>query len=317
MEVLEVRILPGPQRNKSSSDLNAVGTLSPRATYVPLKMAKVGIIGWGIVGQATGKGLAGKNEVVWYDKYREGGDTLEEVLDKSEFIFICVPTPMQSDYSGIDLSIVDSVVDIVAPQISGSDKILIIKSTVIPGATAGYAKKYPNVKFAMVPEFLTEKNPDEDFLHPARTIIGAYDKNVAERIKSLHQSMLPPDAPYFLTDPTSAELAKYMSNTMLAAKVLLANEYYALAQKLNIPYDPVREMVEADKRIGTHLKVPGPDGDLGFGGKCFPKDIVALLGLGRTLGVDLSTLEAIWEKNLKIRKNRDWEEIPGAVNDKG
>ncbi len=285
-------------------------------------MAKVGIIGWGIVGQATGKGLASKNEVIWYDKYREGGNTLEEVLDKSEFIFICVPTPMHADYSGIDLSVVDSVVDEVVPQVSGGDlpaqagKIVIIKSTVIPGATAGYAKKYPNVKFAMVPEFLTEKNPDQDFLHPARTIIGAYDKEVAERVKSLHQSVLPEDAPYFLTDPTSAELAKYMSNTMLAAKVLLANEYYALAQKLGINYDGVREMVEADKRIGTHLKVPGPDGDLGFGGKCFPKDIVALLGLGRTLGVDLSALEAVWEKNLKIRKNRDWEEIPGAVNEK-
>ncbi|MDO8503934.1 MAG: hypothetical protein Q7S60_04585 [bacterium] len=283
-------------------------------------MAKVGIIGWGIVGQATGKGLSGPNEVIWYDKYREGGNTLEEVLDKSEFVFICVPTPMHSDYSGIDLSVVDSVVDEVALRLrsgpAAQDKVVIIKSTVIPGATAGYAKKYPNVKFAMVPEFLTEKNPEHDFLHPARTIIGAYDKNVAERVKSLHQSVLPPDAPYFLTDPTSAELAKYMSNTMLAAKVLLANEYYALAQKLGVPYDPVREMVEADKRMGTHFRVPGPDGDLGFGGKCFPKDIVALLGLGKDLGVDLSALRAIWEKNLKIRKNRDWEEIPGAVNNK-
>ncbi|MBI4033328.1 MAG: UDP-glucose/GDP-mannose dehydrogenase family protein, partial [Candidatus Blackburnbacteria bacterium] len=252
--------------------------------------------------------------VFWYSRSKKSPWTPSEVISSSEFLFVCVPTPIYSDYSGIDPSIVDSVVFDVASKVSGTDKILIIKSTVIPGTTAGYAKKYPKVKFAMVPEFLTEKTPEYDFLHPARTIIGAFDKNVAERIKKLHQPVLPKDSPYFLTDPTSAELAKYMSNTMLAAKVLLANEYYALSQKLGVNYDSVRKMVEADKRVGTHLRVPGPDGDLGFGGKCFPKDIVALLGLGRALKVDLSALEAIWKKNLKIRKNRDWEEIPGAVS---
>lgn len=294
MEVLEVRVLPGP-----------------------LKMAKVGIIGWGIVGQATGKGFAKKHKVFWSAKTQKSPWTLEDVISEGEFIFICVPTPIYSDYSGIDLSIVDSVVDQVTPKVSGTSKVVIIKSTVIPGATAGYAKKYPNVKFAMVPEFLTEKTPEYDFLHPARTIIGAYEQKTAERLKKLHETILPKDAPYFLTDPTSAELAKYMSNTMLAAKVLLANEYYALSQKLGVDYDGVRKMVEADKRIGTHLKVPGPDGDFGFGGKCFPKDIVALLGLARKRGVDFSALEAIWKKNLKIRKNRDWEEIEGAVNREG
>lgn len=279
-------------------------------------MANIGFIGWGIVGQATGKGLAKnkKNKIFWYDKYKKSPYTLDEVLQKSEFIFLCVPTPMYSDHSGIDSSIVDSVVGDVAPKLRGTSKILIIKSTVIPGTTAKYAKKYPRVKFAMIPEFLTEKRANWDFLHPYRTIIGANDRKVALKLKRLHQSVLPKKAPYFLADTTSAELAKYMANVMLASKALLANEFYALAERLKIEYDSVRQMVEVDPRIGSHLRVPGPDGDLGFGGKCFPKDIVALLSLGKNLNVDLSALEAIWDKNLRIRKDYDWNDIVGAVN---
>lgn len=283
-------------------------------------MAEVGIIGWGVVGQATGKGFATnpKNQVLWHDndKNKKGSDSLEGVVKNSEFIFICVPTPVFSDESGIDLSIVEDVVDKVASVISGSDQILIIKSSVIPGTTKRLAEKYPNTFFAMNPEFLTEKNAERDFLHPDRTIIGAFESGVGERIEKLYNTIYPEDAIYYHTDPTSAELAKYMSNLMLVAKALLANEFYTVAQSLGADYDRVRQMVEADPRIGTHLRVPGPDGDVGFGGKCFPKDMMAFLAFGRMQGVDLSALKAIWEKNLKIRKNRDWEEIPGAVNHK-
>ncbi len=281
-------------------------------------MTNIGFIGWGIVGQATGKGLAKnkKNKIFWFDKYKESPFTLSEVMQKTEFIFLCVPTPMYSDHSGIDSSIIDSVVAEIAPMIFDTQKVLIIKSTVLPGTTAKYAKKYPRANFAMIPEFLTEKRANWDFLHPARTIIGAKDRKVVLRLKRLHQTVLPKNAPYFLTDTTSAELTKYMANIMLAEKIMIANEFYFLAQRLGVEYDGVRQMVEGDKRIGSHIKVPGHDGNFGFGGKCFPKDTVALLGLGKKLNVDLSVMEVIWKKNLRIRKNRDWEEIAGAVNHK-
>ena len=279
-------------------------------------MAKIGIIGWGVVGQATGKGFKKnkKNKVFWYDKYKKSPYSQDDVVGQSEFIFICVPSPMFSDYSGLDLSIVDSVVDKIAPKISQTDKILVVKSTVLPGTTAGYIRRFPRADLATSPEFLTQRNANKDFLNPSRTIIGAEDRKVAERLKRVHKTILPANQPYFLTDPTSAELAKYMSNVMLASKTLLANEFYALAQKLKVDYDDIRVLVEADPRIGTHLKVPGPDKDLGFGGACFPKDLVGLLALGKELKVDLSALDAIWKKNLKIRKVRDWEEIEGAVS---
>lgn len=278
-------------------------------------MNKIGIIGWGIVGQATGKGLAKskKNKVVWYDPYKRGGSSLSELIGESEFIFVCVPTPMYNDYSGIDCTIVDQVVKQVAPNLAGTEKILTIKSTVLPGTTSGYIKKYPRTHFAMNPEFLTERRANWDFLHPDRTIIGTTERYVARRLTELYFTIYSKTSPIFVTDPTSAELAKYMSNVMLASKVMLANEFYALARKLRVDYDKVRQMVEIDKRIGTHLRVPGPDGDLGFGGKCFPKDIVALLELGRKLKVDLTIIKTIWRKNLKIRKKHDWEQINGVV----
>lgn len=276
-------------------------------------MAKVGIIGWGVVGQATGKGFSQAHDVLWYDPYKTGGSSVEELIAHSEFLFVCVPTPMFSDHSGTDLSVVEKVVETFAPKLENTDKVLILKSTVIPGTTVKFAQKYPGVDFAFNPEFLTEKQPEYDFLHPDRTIIGALDSRVARRIKALCEAIYSKEAKYFLSDPTTCELAKYASNALLSAKIILANEVYHVAQALKVDYNQVREMVQADPRIGGHLKVPGPDGDLGFGGKCFPKDLVGFLGLARALQIDLSVFEEIWQKNLKLRKNQDWHEIPGAV----
>ena len=94
----------------------------------------------------------------------------------------------------------------------------------------------------------------------------------------------------------------------LATKVLFANELYDLCQKLEIPYDDVKIMVQADRRIGkSHFEIAP---ERGFGGKCFPKDLIALIGLYQELGVDASLLETVWKKNLAIRTVKDWEDIP-------
>ena len=236
-----------------------------------------------------------------------------DVIEKSEFFFICVPTPMYHDFSGTDLSIIDGVVGNIASKIRNTSKIIIIKSTVMPRTTARLQEKYPNVNFAMNPEFLTEANAPWDFLHPDRTIIGTFSEAVSARLATLYRTILPMRSKIFLTDPISAELVKYAANAMLSAKIIICNEIHAVAQALGVSYDNIKDMMAADPRMGGHLKVPGPDGDFGFGGKCFPKDLVALLDLGRKLKIDLSVLEAVWAKNLQVRKNYNWEEIPGAV----
>lgn len=278
-------------------------------------MAKIGIIGYGIVGQAVGDGFATKkeNKVIWYSRTK-GPYTPEEVIKESEFLFVCVPTPMFLDGSGIDLSIVKSTVDFVAPKISGTDKILTIKSTVVPGTTASFAKKYPKVNFAMNPEFLTEANAPWDFLHPDRTVVGATSDSVANRLVSLYRDLLGPNSKFFMTDTTTAEMVKYMSNAFLSTKVIFANEMFDLCNALGVKYEEVANMVAADPRIGpSHLQVTTVRG---FGGKCFPKDVSALLAYAKEQKVDMSALKAVWEKNLKIRKVRDWEEIKGATASK-
>ncbi|WKZ25441.1 MAG: hypothetical protein QY322_03580 [bacterium] len=278
----------------------------------------IGVIGYGFVGEATVKGFATnkENRIFWYDKYKESQNTLEEVVKLSEFIFVSVPTPMFSDYSGMDMSIVEEVVESVAKKIENTEKILIIKSTSLPGTTTKMAKKYPKVNFAMNPEFLTQEKANFDFLNPNRTVIGTRNEEVGKRIKSLYQTILPKDQTYYIMDTTSAELAKYMSNLMLASKILLANEFYLLSEHVGADYNKVREAVEADKRIGTFLSVPGWDGDFGFGKACFPKDMIGILGFAKKNDVDMSALQAIWDKNIKIRKIRDWEHMPQAFTSK-
>lgn len=277
-------------------------------------MAKIGVIGWGFVGQATGLGFASNktNKVFWYDKFKESPNTLDEVVEKSDFIFVCVPTPIFDDYSGMDMSIVEEVIGEIAPKVTGTNKILIIKSTSLPGTSKKMSKKFKGINFVMNPEFLTQINANRDFLNPARTVIGADSRDVADRVVKIYKTILPKDQPYIITDTTSSELIKYMSNLMLASKVLLANEFYELSKKVGANYIDVQKAVESDPRIGTHLGVPGPDGDRGFGGACFPKDMVGILGLSKKLKLDMSALEAVWKKNLKVRKNRDWEEMPQA-----
>ena len=279
----------------------------------------IGVIGYGFVGRATGEGFVSnpKNKVFWYDKFKESPNTLEEVVKKSDFVFVCVPTPIFEDYSGMDMGIVIGVVDQVAEILSSSakateDKVLIIKSTSLPGTAKKLAIKYPKINFIMNPEFLTQKNANHDFLNPSRTVIGAESKDVTLKVIKIYKTILSKNQPYVVTDTTSAEVIKYMSNLMLASKVLLANEFYELSKKVGANYLDVQKAVESDPRIGTHLGVPGPDGDMGFGGACFPKDMVGILGLAKKLKLDVSALEAIWKKNLKVRKHRDWEEMPQA-----
>lgn len=285
----------------------------------------IGIIGYGIVGQALAYGFS-KNttdyQILFYDKFKES-TPLEEVVKKSDFIFICLPTPIESDESGIDLSIIETTISQIVHLTNNTDKIIVIKSTVIPGTTARLEKQYPKSHFANNPEFLTENNYLDDFLNADRTIIGATSGEVSQKLATFYQKRFPKTKIY-QTDLTSAEMVKYMANTFLATKVLFAYEMYDLCQKLGIDYMKVKEIVVSDKRIGdTHLNVSSSNtansnttDKKGFSGKCFPKDMVSLIGLGKKIGADMSLLERVWEKNKKIRKIHDWEDIPFAVSKK-
>jgi UDPglucose 6-dehydrogenase len=261
------------------------------------------------VGQAVEYGFS-NSEIHIYDKYKDY-ESLEDVAKKSDYIFICLPTPIKSDESGIDLSIINDNVSKIVKYTNGTDKVIVIKSTVVPGTTEGFIKKYPKSLFCFNPEFLREASFLQDFVNTDRVVIGAGNGLVFRRVCSLYQSVMP-SVPIFSTDPTTAEMVKYMANCLLATKVIFANEMYDICQKMGIKYQEVKEMVVADKRIGkSHLDVTTVKG---FGGKCFPKDLLALRALAKKKGVDTSILDTVWKRNLKIRKVKDWEEIPFAVS---
>ena len=100
----------------------------------------------------------------------------------------------------------------------------------------------------------------------------------------------------------------------MATKVTFSNEIKQICEKTDIDYDKVVEYSLYDKRIGsTHLSAPGPDGLHGFGGSCFPKDLNALIFLAKQLGLSPDLLNTVWEKNLSIREDRDWENLKGRA----
>ena len=109
-------------------------------------------------------------------------------------------------------------------------------------------------------------------------------------------------------------MVKYTTNTFLPTKVSFANEIKMICDKVGIDYDKVIEYATHDDRLGhSHWSVPGPDGHLGFGGSCFPKDINALLDICRELGVPAKTIYGAWETNLNVRPEQDWEELKGRA----
>lgn len=274
----------------------------------------LGIIGYGFVGQAVANGFNvasnGKDKILYYDKFKDS-TPMEEVIAKSEFIFICLPTPMKEDESGIDLDIIHDMMPEIAALTKNTDKIIIIKSTVTPGTTVGFEKKFPKTHFCFNPEFLKESSFLEDFINADRTVIGANNNLVSRRIAVMYKQRFPKTT-IFQTDPTTAETVKYFANAFLSTKVTFANLFYDYCQKMGIKYEEVKEMAAADPRIvDAHLDVTT---QRGFGGKCFPKDLVALLGEFKKADVDSSMLESMWKYNKKIRKVHDWEEIPFAVS---
>lgn len=292
-------------------------TLSmPQATknlFVPINL---GIIGYGFVGQAVANGFQAASEskdtILWYDKFKEGS-SLKEVIDSSEFIFVCLPTPMKQDESGIDLSIFEEMIPQITKFTDNTDKIIIIKSTVTPGTTVKFEKRFPKSHFCFSPEFLTEANFLDDFINAERTVIGANNDLVLRRVAVIFKQRFP-KTKMFLTDPTSAETVKYFANSFLSLKVTFANYFYDYCQKLGIKYEEIKKMASFDHRIGDHhLEVTTMRG---FGGKCFPKDLVAIMGEFKKIGVDTSLLKTMWEYNKKIRKVHDWNEIPFAVSNK-
>jgi len=274
----------------------------------------IGIIGQGFVGNAVYQKFKNYYDVLTYDlDESKSNSNVNEIICKCTNIFICLPTPMNKDGS-CNISIVESVlvgIDLTTDNLE-TKRNIIIKSTIPPGTTEKWNRRFESLNIIFNPEFLTEANAVSDYENQDRIILGGVRPATTE-LKTIFSKVFP-KAHIIKTDSTHAEMVKYLTNTFLATKVSFANEMYSLCNQLNVDYDKVVEYATLDDRLGkSHWNVPGPDGDFGFGGHCFPKDLAAILHLSEELNTMNNVLCAVQETNNNVRKNRDWEQMKGRA----
>jgi UDPglucose 6-dehydrogenase len=260
-----------------------------------LNNPKIGIVGLGFVGSAIAESMDGIANLVLVDKdTTKGSHTFKDLAD-CEGVFVCVPTPMQDD-GKCDTSILEYVLE----KLKDYKGVIISKCTAPPDVYTQLNELYPNLVHS--PEFLTAANAFQDYMNGKFAIIGgkisAYRRE-AERIIRSTQSSLEAVEHCSIAE---AAVAKYTINSFLATKVVFMNEMYQVANAAGLEYKNIAKLVSLDPRIGdSHLKVPGPDGSLGFGGMCFPKDTAALLKYAESVDVNLNVLDAAVKKNTLLR----------------
>jgi UDPglucose 6-dehydrogenase len=281
---------------------------------------KICVIGAGYVGLVTGTGFAETgNDVVCADldenkiarllrgevpifepglepmvqQNLEGGrlrftTQVEPAIADAEVIFIAVGTPQRSD-GAANLLAVDAVAETVAKTVQ-HECVLVLKSTVPVGTNARVRKILKGatdkpIHVVSNPEFLKEGDAVADFMRPDRIVVGCEEDDVFARelMRRLYHPLSLNQERIVWMDPASAELTKYVSNTMLAMRISFMNEIAALCEKVGADVNDVRIGVGLDSRIGPKFLYAGP----GYGGSCFPKDVLALIHVAREQGVPL------------------------------
>lgn len=216
---------------------------------------------------------------------------IKEALDKSEVIYLALPTPPGEDGSA-DLSYVISVANQIGEMMTGY-KVVVNKSTV-PVGTADKVRETisakTNIPFDVVsnPEFLREGFAVEDSMNPARVVVGSSSEKAREIMAKIYQPFTNTGIPIIFMDEKSSELTKYASNSFLAVKITFMNEIANYCEKVGADVDKVRLGMGSDDRIGHRFLFPG----IGYGGSCFPKDVKALIKSGKEEDFDFQILEA-------------------------
>ncbi|MGA2058858.1 MAG: UDP-glucose/GDP-mannose dehydrogenase family protein [Thermoguttaceae bacterium] len=294
---------------------------------------KIVVIGAGYVGLVTGTCLAETgNNVVCVDCDRKKIDLLNRghipiyepglaelvmrnvsagrlhfttdqaaAVAKSHMVFLAVGTPPSEDGS-VDVTALWTVVEGIAPHLNKC-AIVVCKSTAPVGTNAKIAARLKeltgrDVDVASNPEFLKEGAAIDDFMKPDRVVLGVRRAEVAEILRDLYQPYLRTEKPLLVMSPESAEMTKYAANALLATKISFINEMANICELLGADINEVRRGMGFDNRIGFAFLFPG----VGFGGSCFPKDVLALMAAARGQGVDPHVLEAVHRVNQAQKK---------------
>jgi len=274
----------------------------------------IGIVGQGFVGNAVYQKFKKYYDILTNDlDENKSTSTIDNLIRLCDTIFLCLPTPMKPS-GECDVSILEDVldnIDLITDNLE-TRRTVVIKSTIPPGTTEKFNLRYESLNIVFNPEFLTERNAVSDYENQNRIILGGPRPTTTE-LKQIFSKVFP-KARIIKTNSTYAEMVKYTTNTFLSTKVSFANEIYEICQRVGADYDKVIEYATLDERLGeSHWGVPGHDGDFGFGGHCFPKDLSALLYVARKQGSIHNVLEATQKTNDEVRKNRDWEQMKGRA----
>jgi nucleotide sugar dehydrogenase len=278
---------------------------------------KIGIIGNGFVGKATKILESQKINIITYDIVPNLcipiGLTLEQLCETCDIIFISVPTPTNKDGS-CHLNILEKVIDNIKEFVDLNEKIVVIRSTIPPGTS-------DNLNCYFMPEFLTEKNFERDFIENKDWIFGLkntiQDVEFMEKINylintSFQEGKIKYNNINYLKNK-EAEMVKLFRNNFLALKVSFCNEIAEFCKLKDINYENVRQQAVKDQRIGgSHSQVPGHDGHCGYGGTCFPKDSKSLLYEMNKISMKSYIIQFMDERNDNVdRKEADWKNNKG------
>lgn len=255
---------------------------------------KLIIAGYGFVGKAVFNALKDKHSLVIIDPMY----SKEEIKNHhdADGIIVCVDTPT-GENGIINANNVANVIDQVPVFMP-----VLIKSTVTPAIVEGFGVLYENHSICYSPEFLRARSANQDFLNQKYVIIGGEDPEAFWN--ELFLKTLPNCKLVFNCSAKEACVIKYSANSFLALKTSFFNQVFDICEKENLDFDIVRHILSMDTRIGTdHTLVPGPDGERGWGGACFPKDTEAFVQWTTSIGAPATLVSDAIKYNRQIRKN--------------
>ena len=265
----------------------------------------IGIIGLGFVGSALLKSFQLKKvDVKGYDKYKNGGIGRFEDILSSKICFLCLPTLFNEDTNEYDKAAIYETCELLKQ--ADYHGVVVLKSTIEPETTSHLSQTYPSLKICHNPEFLTARTAFDDFHNQTHIVLGkgpnCHDNDM-KRLHDFYQTHYP-KAEISLCESIESESMKIMCNSFYASKIMLFNEYYLSCQKNGSDFNRIRELMLKNGWINPmHTEVPGTDGQLGYGGACFPKDTKALYNYIASLESENSVLKNVIEMNSRVRED--------------
>ena len=297
--------------------------LDTNITNITKPQYSIGIIGIGVLGSAiketfqTFQSIKNNiSSIISYDKYKKIGNCILDVC-KCDIIFICLPTEYDKYKKEYDKSEIEHVFsDLAMYEYKG---IIILKSTVEPQTTLSISKqyKYASLNIIHSPEFLSAKTATEDFMNQKHIVLGFPDydpidinininvnTDTKKTISYLTDffSMYFPNAKISICSSDESESMKIFCNSFYATKIQFFTEIKLLCDKLSINYGNVKDLMISNDWINPmHTQIPGHDGEISFGGKCFPKDIKALCEVFRRNDITNKVINSVIEEHIEMR----------------